>query len=238
VRPIIEDIVLEGVAKRYGAHTALHPTDLVVSSGQATLLVGANGAGKSTLLRLVAGISRPSDGRVRIGGNDLQRVPQARAAIGLLSHQTLLYDELTAWENLLFFARLYGLKHNRERLEMALAEVGLHQRGDQRTGSLSRGMKQRLALARATLHRPSILLLDEPFTGLDAGASAALKRFLHQFRQEGGTCVLVTHRLDEADGVADHLLVLQRGHLRLDRALRGGIDELQTLCAPYLASAP
>ena len=160
-------IVLAGVTKRFGTYTALHPTDLIIPCGQAVLIVGANGAGKSTLLRLVAGLCRPSAGSVKINGRDPQRTPEARAEIGLLSHQTLLYDELTARENLRFFAQLYGLDNPDERLAATLATVGLSERLDQRVGSFSRGMKQRLAIARAILHDPSILLLDEPFTGLD-----------------------------------------------------------------------
>ena len=164
------EIVLAGAGKRFGAHDALQPTDLVVERGEAALLVGANGAGKSTLLRLVAGLCRPSQGTVLIGGRDLQRSPETRAAIGLLSHQILLYEELTARENLLFFARLYGLNDGADRADEALAEAGLAPRQDHRVGGFSRGMKQRLALARATLHRPPALLLDEPFSGLDAAA--------------------------------------------------------------------
>ena len=233
-----EAIVLEGASKRFGTHTALHPTDLVISRGQAALLVGANGAGKSTLLRLIAGLSRPSEGLLQIGGHDLQRTPEARAAIGLISHQTLLYDELTARENLDFFARLYGLTNQQQQLETALVEVGLLERQNQRVGSFSRGMKQRLALARATLHDPSILLLDEPFTGLDANASAILHHLLLSFLQKGGTFVLATHRLDAADGLVDRLLVLERGYLRLDQALAGNLDELRARCAPYLDAVP
>lgn len=228
------EIVLAGAAKRFGAHTALHPIDLVISRGQAVLLVGTNGAGKSTLLRLIAGLCRPSEGGVQIGGRDLQHTPKARAAIGLLSHQTLLYDELTARENLYFFARLYGLNDSQERIDTLLVEVGLDERQDHRVGSFSRGMKQRLALARATLHRPSILLLDEPFTGLDVGSSAALRDLLLHFRQSGGTSVLVTHRLDEADNLVDRLLLLERGRLRLDQTLSGDLEQLQMHCAPYL----
>ncbi|MDE2810754.1 MAG: ABC transporter ATP-binding protein [Gemmatimonadota bacterium] len=236
-------IVLEGAAKRFGTHTALHPTDLVIPRGQAVLLVGANGAGKSTLLRLVAGLCRPSAGKVKINGCDPQRTPEARAEIGLLSHQTLLYDELTARENLRFFAQLYGLDNPDERLDEALAAVGLcfpspvlatHERLDQRVGSFSRGMKQRLAIARAILHCPSILLLDEPFTGLDSSASAALHRLVRRLRQEGRTCILVTHRLDEADGLVDRLLVIERGQWRLDQVLTEEPDQLRRLCAPYI----
>ena len=227
-------IVLAGAAKRFGPHTALHPIDLVIPRGQAVLLVGANGAGKSTLLRMVAGLCRPSEGKVKINGRDPQRIPEVRAEVGLLSHQTLLYDELTARENLRFFAQLYGLDNPDERLAAALAAVGLNERLDQRVGSFSRGMKQRLAIARAILHRPSILLLDEPFTGLDASASAALHHLLRRFRQEGRTCILVTHRLDEADGLVDRLLVIERGQRRLDQVLTEEPDQLRRLCAPYL----
>ena len=231
-------IVLAGAAKRFGTHTALHPINLVIPRGQAVLLVGANGAGKSTLLRLMAGLCRPSAGSVKINGRDPQRTPEARAEIGLLSHQTLLYDELTARENLRFFAQLYGLDNPGERLAAALTAVGLNERLDLRVGSFSRGMKQRLAIARATLHGPSILLLDEPFTGLDTNACAALHRLLRRFRQEGRTCILVTHRLDEADGLVDRLLVIERGQWHLDQVLTEDSNQLRTLCAPYLDANP
>lgn len=227
-------IVLEGAAKHFGTHTALHPTDLVIPHGQAVLLVGANGAGKSTLLRLVAGLCQPSAGKVRINGRDPLCIPEARAEIGLLSHQTLLYDELTARENLRFFAQLYGLENPDERIATALAAIGLNERLDQRVGSFSRGMKQRLAIVRAILHCPSILLLDEPFTGLDTGASAALHRLVRRFRQEGRTYILVAHRLDEADGLVDRLLVIKRGQWCLDQPLTDDPNQLHRLCAPYL----
>ena len=227
-------IVLEGAAKRFGIHTALHPTDLVIPSGQAVLLVGANGAGKSTLLRLVAGLCRPSEGKVRINGRDPQRTPEARAEIGLLSHQTLLYDQLTVRENLRFLAQLYGLDNPDKRIATALETVGLNERLDQRVGLFSRGMKQRLAIARAILHGPSILLLDEPFTGLDTDACAALHLLLRRFRQEGCTYILVTHRLDEADGLVDRLLVIERGQWCLDQVLTENSNQLHRLCAPYL----
>ncbi|MBN63135.1 MAG: daunorubicin ABC transporter ATP-binding protein [Gemmatimonadetes bacterium] len=234
------EIVLAGAGKRFGAHTALQPTDLVVQRGEAALLAGANGAGKSTLLRLVAGLCRPSQGTVLIGGCDLQRAPETRAAIGLLSHQILLYDELTARENLLFFARLYSLNDGGARADEALAAAGLAPRQDHRVGGFSRGMKQRLALARATLHRPSVLLLDEPFTGLDAAAGTALRERLCRFRADGGTCLLVTHRFDEAEGLIDRLLVLERGRLQLDEVLSANTDAaaLQARCAPFLDAAP
>ena len=231
------EIVLTGAAKRFGAHTALHRTNLAIARGQAVLLAGTNGAGKSTMLRMIAGLCQPSEGEVLIGGRSLLHTPAARATIGFLSHHTLLYDELTARENLHFFAQLYGLDNVQDRLDIAMAEARLEQRQNHRVSSFSRGMKQRLALARATLHAPLILLLDEPFTGLDTSSSAALLRRLHQFRPGGGIIILVTHRLDEADGLVDRLLLLERGHLRLDQALSGDLDELHAYCAPYLDAA-
>ena len=206
------EIVLIDAAKRFGAYTALHPTNLVISRGQAVLLVGANGAGKSTLLRLVAGLSRPSDGEVQINGHDLQDAPEARSAIGLLSHQTLLYDELTARENLRFFARLYGLHNVQERLDEALAEARLGDRQHHRVRSFSRGMKQRLALARATLHRPSILLLDEPFSMVEPLFKELIHEFLSSLKAKKGI-LLTDHYYHDVWQLADRNLVLKEGNL-------------------------
>jgi heme exporter protein A len=234
-----EAIVLEGVDKNFGAFAALRAVDLRLLSGHFVLLAGANGAGKSTLLRLMAGLSKPSRGRVRLAGEDPRHASQARRAVGLLAHQTLLYDDLTAGENLLFFARLYGLAEPRHTVEQALCQAGLQDRGYQRVGTFSRGLKQRLALARATLHDPSILLLDEPYTGLDRRAALALSQQLRSWRQQGRTCVLVTHRLEEAVELMDFLLVLRQGRLSYQGPWGGGaLNELEAVCARYLDSQP
>ena len=228
-------ICLEGVTKRYGALAALSSVDLEIEAGAQLLLAGSNGAGKSTLLRILAGLTRPTQGQVLVNGLPPHSSSDSRAGIGLLSHQTLLYDELTARENLLFYGRLYGLEDPRERAESALAQVGMSSRANTPVGTFSRGMKQRLALARATLHRPGLLLLDEPFEGLDRRASQALARRLSDLRAKGETTVVVvTHRVDEVVDLVDRVAVLKRGRLCCDSAWRGSdLEELQALCDSY-----
>ena len=204
-------IVLENVEKRFGRIAALDGIDLDIPSG-ALALLGPNGAGKSTLLRVVATLTRPTRGRIFIRGVDARKEPErVRADIGLISHQTLLYEDLTAGENLRFYGRLYGLGDLKERVRQALAEVGLSGREHDRVRGFSRGMKQRLAVARATLHQPAILLLDEPFAGLDAAACAMLSARLRQLRREGRTVILVTHDLQRCLDLADRFAILNRG---------------------------
>ena len=230
-----EAILLEQVSKKFGPLVALNRIDLRVLPGQFLLLAGPNGAGKSTLLRLLAGICKPSDGQVRISGADPHSNSNARATIGLLSHQTLLYDDLTARENLLFFARLYDLPDRETRIDQALEEAGLTTRREHRVRTFSRGMKQRLALARTTLHRPSILFFDEPFTGLDQQATAGLSHHLRRFKEQGCTSVLVTHRLDTAVELIDHLAILRRGRLCFAGAWEGkSLDELNALYSRHM----
>lgn len=208
-----EAIALDRVGKRYPGTAALAEVSLRVPAGAFLLLLGPNGAGKSTLLRLLAGLARPTEGQVRIGGEDPHASVGARRAIGLLSHQTLLYDDLTPRENLRFFAHLYGLADAEARVTAALAAAGLAPREHLRVRTFSRGMKQRLALARATLHDPTVLLLDEPFTGLDTTGVDTLCAHLQALRRNGRTGVLVTHQLEPAVALADDLLVLNRGRV-------------------------
>ena len=204
-------IVLENVEKRFGRLAALEGIDLNVPGG-ALALLGPNGAGKSTLLRLVATLSKPTRGRIFIRGIDARKEPErVRAGIGLISHQTLLYEDLTAGENLRFYGRLYGLYDLKERVRQALEGVGLSSREHDRVRGFSRGMKQRLAVARATLHHPTILLLDEPFAGLDAAACDMLSKRLHQLRREGRTVILVTHDLHRGLALTDRFAILNRG---------------------------
>lgn len=230
-----EAILLEQVSKKFGPFVALNRIELRVLPGQFLLLAGPNGAGKSTLLRLLAGICKPTDGQVRINGADPYSNSSARATIGLLSHQTLLYDDLTPRENLLFFARLYDLPDREARVDQALDDAGLRARQGHRVRTFSRGMKQRLALARATLHRPSVLLFDEPFTGLDQQAAAGLSHHLRRFKEQGCTSVLVTHRLDTAVDLVDHLAILRRGRLCFAGTWEGkSLDELNALYARHM----
>ena len=207
-------VVLEGVAKRFGHLAALRGVDLQVKEGSSLTLFGPNGAGKSTLLRLIATLGKPSSGRVLIRGADTQLEPErVRSSIGLISHQTLLYEDLTAAENLIFYGRLYGLTDLNGRVKESLRAVGLDGREDDRVRVFSRGMKQRLAIARSTLHDPAILLLDEPFTGLDASARTMLSDLLLGLREAGRTVVLVTHDLFRGLTLSDRFVILNRGRI-------------------------
>ncbi|MCC7264110.1 MAG: heme ABC exporter ATP-binding protein CcmA [Candidatus Latescibacteria bacterium] len=228
-------LCLEQVEKDFGDFTALAQVTLRVNRGAFVLLLGANGAGKSTLLRLLAGLSKPTRGRVLVAGAEPHHAAASRAAVGLLSHSTLLYDDLSALENLSFFARLYGLPDPDTRVAQALEAVGLAERHHHRVRTFSRGMKQRLALARATLHNPSVLLFDEPYTGLDQRAAAALSHQLRQLKEQGRTSVLVTHNLEEAVHLADRLVILRRGRVGYDAPWAGGsIEDLGKLYEQHL----
>jgi len=209
---------------------ALAGVDLSTAADTHLLLAGANGAGKTTLLRLFAGLTGPTKGRVTIGGEDPRRSTSQRVRLGLLSHQTLLYDDLTATENLRFFAGLYGLSP--DTVGPALAAVDLSTHAESQVGGFSRGMKQRLALARATLHAPEVLLLDEPFTGLDRRSARALStQLLKRTQQSGVSSVLVTHNVDEAAQFVNRVVVLRGGRVVCDEAWSSDDGaRLQALC--------
>ena len=207
-------VALEGVAKRFGHITALRGVDLEVREGSSLTLFGPNGAGKSTLLRLIATLGKPTSGKVLIRGADTRLEPErVRSSIGLISHQTLLYEDLTAAENLIFYGRLYGLHDLEVRVQSSLKAVGLEGREDDRVRGFSRGLKQRLAIARSTLHEPAILLLDEPFTGLDASARTMLSDLLMGLREAGRTVILVTHDLLRGLTLSDRFVILNRGRV-------------------------
>ncbi|MBX7214043.1 MAG: heme ABC exporter ATP-binding protein CcmA [Thermoflexales bacterium] len=185
-----------GIRKAFALRPVLRGVDLTVAPGEVVALLGPNGCGKSTLLRIVATLLRPDAGQVRIDGIDaLREGGAARARIGVLTHQTLLYPELTGRENLRFHADLRGLPDAGARVDAALAMVDLTRRGEDRVRGYSRGMAQRLSLARALLHRPRLLLLDEPYTGLDQASAARLSDTLGAFAADGGGIVLSTHEL-------------------------------------------
>ena len=235
-------IEVRGLAKRYGPLAALDGLDLAVPVGQSVLLLGPNGAGKSTLLRLFATLIRPSGGCLRLFGEDTFRpgVAAHRRRIGFLSHQTFLYEHLTGRENLLFYARLYSLPDPSAAARDAIGGARLSHRQDDRVAAYSRGMQQRLAIARALLHHPDLILLDEPFTGLDRESSSRLEERLRQEREAGRTCVMATHDLGQGLRAADHVLVLLDGRLALDVPARGAdLAHLERLLlAPASAEAP
>ena len=207
-------IRLSGVIKQYGLNPVLQGVDLSVAQGEFVTLVGPNGAGKSTLMAIVATLLQPSAGEVRVGGWRLpEQANRVRRHIGLVSHHALLYRDITAAENLTFFARLYRLDHAEERVAEALHKVGLFARQRDPVGTFSRGMVQRLTIARATLHEPDVLLLDEPYTGLDPEASQLLDDLLREESARGRTILMITHDLGHGLGLADRLAILYGGRI-------------------------
>jgi heme exporter protein A len=207
-------INLQSLTKNYGFNPVLRGVDLHVKEGEFVTLVGPNGAGKSTLLRIVATLLRPTAGEVRVGGWPLPaHAGQVRRHIGLVSHQPLLYRDLSAAENLMFFAQLYDLQDAGDRVQAALRQVGLLARQRDPVGTYSRGMMQRLTIARATLHQPDVLLLDEPYTGLDQEASALLDELLRREARAGRTILMITHDLGHGLTLCDRLVILHRGRI-------------------------
>jgi heme exporter protein A len=205
-------VAVEGVWKFYGDFPALRNIDFQVGAGACLALLGRNGAGKTTLLRILAGWSKAGRGRVRISGED-PREQAARRRIGVLGHGIAVYDELSAFENLKLFARLYALPDPARTAMEWLEKTGLDRVKDSRVREFSRGMRQRLAVARAFLHGPSLLLLDEPFTALDDRAIAVLQGLLGEARAAGHTIVMSTHQLREALELATDVALLARGRL-------------------------
>ena len=207
-------IRVRGLVKNYGLNAALRGVDLHVSEGEFMSLVGPNGAGKSTLLRIVATLLQPTDGEVSVGGWVFpMHAAKVRRHLGLVSHQPLLYRDLTAAENLEFFARLYQLDDIQQRVAEALKKVGLFARQRDPVGGFSRGMVQRLTIARATIHEPDVLLLDEPYTGLDQDASQLLDSLLQRESEHGRTILLITHDLSHGLEQSDRIAVLNRGRI-------------------------
>lgn len=207
-------IEIEGLVKNYGMLPVLRGVDLSVQAGEFVTLVGANGAGKTTLLRIVASLLSPSDGRVSVGGWPLPlHADKVRPHLGLVSHHALLYGDLTAAENLMFFARLYDLDDREARVANALRSVGLLARQRDAVRTFSRGMTQRLTLARATLHEPDVLLLDEPYTGLDQEASHLLDDLLRREQARGRTILMITHDLAHGLNLCDRIAILSRGRV-------------------------
>ena len=205
-------VAAEGVWKFYGDFPALRDISFQVEPGACLALLGRNGAGKTTLLRILAGLSRAARGRVTVFWKDA-REQETRQRIGILGHGIGIYDELSAFENLRLFGKLYGLKDPRGTALEWLERVGLERVKDGLVREFSRGMRQRLAVARAFLHGPSVLLLDEPFTALDDRAIAILQQLLAKARGEQRTILMSTHQLREALELSTQVVLLSRGRV-------------------------
>ena len=201
---------------------ALRDVTFRISQGECVAVLGPNGAGKSTLLRVLSTLIRPTTGSASVAGWDVQRDPDAvRRAIGFAAHQPMLHGELSAEENLLFYANLFGIDSANDRGRDLLTRVELYSRRHDLARTFSRGMQQRLTLARCLIHSPSVLLLDEPYTGLDQSAAMILNDLLGQLRSQGCTTILTTHDLTWVSGMLDQVLILNRGRLLCQLPVQG-----------------
>ena len=221
-------IAAADVSKAFGRSVVLRDVTLRIGVGEAVAVFGPNGAGKSTMLRLFAGLMAPSGGRLRtfgVAGPDAT----VRRRIGLVAHQSFLYPDLTARENLLFYARMFDLPDAVERVRLWLDRVALAEAGARPVRLFSRGMEQRLALARALIHDPALVLLDEPWTGLDAASADWLAERLCELRDRGRTVVVATHDFERGLGVATRALIVHRGRV----AWGGGLPTVATLEEAY-----
>lgn len=221
--PPLATIETRGLIRRFDRQEALRGVDLTVAPGDCLAVFGPNGAGKTTLLRVLAGLLDPSGGTASVAGITLPGGVAARAQVGLISHHTMLYPALTARENVEFAARLHGLASPRAAAESALGRLGVLDRADTPVRILSRGLQQRVSIARAFVHAPRVMLLDEPYTGLDAVGAAALSEALTDLQSSGAALMLVTHNLDEGLALATHVAVMRGGRF-VRSARRDAID--------------
>lgn len=217
-------IKIQQLVKAFGHRVVLRGVDLAIQEGDFVTLMGANGAGKTTLMHIIATLSKPTGGRLSIAGYDLaESASQLRRFIGLVSHKTLLYDDLTADQNLRFYARMYDVPDAPDRIELVLNQVGLWGRQHDPVRTYSRGMQQRLAIARSILHNPPILLLDEPDTGLDQHAADMLSELLRAVDVSQRTILMTTHNLERGLALGDRVIILARGKIAYD-ARREGVS--------------
>jgi heme ABC exporter ATP-binding subunit CcmA len=224
-------IVAEGLRREFGGVPVLAGIDLTVDAGELVVLLGANGSGKTTLLRLLATLLRPSGGTLRLFGDDAsRRPPAARRRLGHVGHESACYPDLTGAENLEFYAELHGVPDPERRVAELLRWAGLEGAARRPVRVYSRGMAQRLALARALLHGPELLLLDEPFSGLDPAGTARLQSLLGELRRSGHAIVLSTHDVERVAGIATRVAILHRGRIAWTR---DGAADAVVLAAAY-----
>jgi heme exporter protein A len=218
-----DSVHIADVSRHFGRRRALSKINLTIGGGDIVGLLGPNGAGKSTLISVLATLGRPTSGEVRYGGRSAEQFgPALRRRLGLLAHELFLYPELTARQNLTFFAELYGLDA-RTAIDAALDRAGLAARADDEVSGFSRGMRQRLALERALLHDPRLVLFDEPFTGLDDRATAIVSDRLRALAASGAIVLLATHDLDIADGLVTRIALIREGRLIADEPAAPGL---------------
>ncbi|MFL5627844.1 MAG: heme ABC exporter ATP-binding protein CcmA [Ktedonobacteraceae bacterium] len=207
-------LATRGLKKSFGLKPILRGIDLTVDQGECLAVMGANGAGKTTLLRILAGLTKPSAGSVSIAGLDIVHdAQQIRSMVGFVAHQPYLYDELTALENLHFFGKMYAVQQIEARANTLLRKVGLEKKARERVSVLSRGQVQRLSWARALLHAPQLLLLDEPDTGLDQEGQELVTTLITEHTAQGGTVLFTTHQLERALELSNSIMMLKNGRV-------------------------
>ena len=211
----------ERLAKSIDERSVLNGIDLSIAAGEFVVILGINGAGKTTLLKILSTLMTPTAGQVQLFGIYVSRhTGPARARLGLIGHQSMLYRDLTARENLELFARLYGVNSPKRRAEELLMIVGLLDRADDAVKTFSRGMCQRVSIARALVHEPDLVLADEPFAGLDVPGAAAVERLLTDLHAAGKTIVMVNHDVLQSLRLAERVLVLEGGSIAIDQEAR------------------
>jgi len=216
-------VATENLSRSFGSRRAVDGVSISVAAGDALALFGPNGAGKTTLLRMLGGLLRPTSGKARIGDVPLPGGPEVRRLIGVISHHGLLYDTLTVRENVEFAARLYRSGDPRSAAAKALDAMKILDRANTPVRALSRGMRQRVSVARAIVHEPRVILADEPFTGLDVVGARALTALMMDLRAGGAAIILVTHNLDEGLSLASHAAIMNGGRI-VQLEARGDID--------------
>lgn len=210
-------ISINNLQKKFGRKKVLNNLNLEVDEGEFLVIFGPNGAGKTTLIKILSTLSRPSSGNVIINGFDLNEEPiDIRNSIGVVSHNPFLYDDLSLKENLIFYSKMYGIKNDEKAIKNLVDEVGLLHRLNDRVGEFSRGMKQRASVARVIIHNPPVLLLDEPYTGLDFKAWDILTNILMKFYKDGKTIFLITHNVELGYKIGKRFAILVNGKLAYD----------------------
>lgn len=217
-------INVQGLTKSFGTRLALRGIDLEIESGKSVVIFGPNGAGKTTLIRILATIMNPSSGTITFDGLNLKsHAEEIRRRIGIVTHQTLLYNNLTAYENLEFYGRMFDVPELKKRIQELVSLVGMTSRLHDRVATLSRGMQQRVSIARALLHKPTILLLDEPETGLDQEAIPLIWDTMPDETGRKRTVILTTHNMERGIEVGERLLILDKGKIVYE-GVRGALD--------------
>ncbi|MDD2252311.1 MAG: ABC transporter ATP-binding protein [Dehalococcoidales bacterium] len=232
---MINSIEVKSLCRNFGSFKALQDVSLVVKPGETLALFGHNGAGKTTLLKVMSTVMKPSSGSVEYGGRDIHKDSGiVRANLGVISHRSFLYSSLTAYDNLVFYSKLYGVVDREKRIKQLLSSLGLKARMYDKVGTYSRGMQQKLSIARALLHQPGIVLMDEPESGLDNKASESLWKLLSE---EQRTVVFTHHNLEKGFAAADRVMILSRGKVFFAPDGKCSLAELQDAYSASLETA-